>query len=175
MIKYENIKKIKSNQDNPRIIKDDKFFKLVKSIEEFPKMLELRPIVVDSDMVVLGGNMRLKACIEAGLKKVPILIAEDLTEEQKKEFIIKDNVSFGEWDWEVLNAWEVPMLQDWGLNIWQPETMYEPNVDPTASSSMVTDADIEKTESKMGFEQNISITTEVICPACGEEFIIKKQ
>ena len=106
------------NPTNPRIIKDDKFKKLVKSIQEFPQMLELRPIVVDGNMVVLGGNMRLKACIAAGLKEVPIIIADQLTDEQKGEFIIKDNVGFGEWDWDLLaNEWDVEALTDWGLDV----------------------------------------------------------
>jgi DNA modification methylase len=106
------------NPVNPRIIKDDKFKKLVKSIQEFPEMLELRPIVVDGNMVVLGGNMRLKACIAAGLKEVPIIVADQLTEAQKGEFIIKDNVGFGEWDWDLLaNQWDVEALEDWGLEL----------------------------------------------------------
>ena len=106
------------NPSNPRIIKDDKFKKLVKSIQEFPQMLELRPIVVDSNMVVLGGNMRLKACLAAGLKEVPIIVADQLTDEQKGEFIIKDNVGFGEWDWDLLaNEWDVEALTDWGLEL----------------------------------------------------------
>ena len=106
------------NPTNPRIIKDDKFKKLVKSIQEFPQMLELRPIVVDNNMVVLGGNMRLKACIAAGLKEVPIIVADQLTDEQKGEFIIKDNVGFGEWDWDLLaNEWDVEALTDWGLEL----------------------------------------------------------
>jgi DNA modification methylase len=112
------ISKIKSNPDNPRIIKDEKFKQLVKSIKDFPQMLELRPIVVDSDMVVLGGNMRLKACLEAGLKEVDILIADQLSEDQKKEFIIKDNVGFGEWDWDILaNEWDNELLNEWGLEV----------------------------------------------------------
>jgi DNA modification methylase len=106
------------NPSNPRIIKDDKFKKLVKSIQEFPEMLELRPIVVDGNMVVLGGNMRLKACIAAGLKEVPIIVADNLTDAQKGEFIIKDNVGFGEWDWDLLaNQWDVEALEDWGLEL----------------------------------------------------------
>jgi DNA modification methylase len=106
------------NPSNPRIIKDDKFKKLVKSIQEFPEMLELRPIVVDGNMVVLGGNMRLKACIAAGLKEVPIIVADQLTDAQKAEFIIKDNVGFGEWDWDLLaNQWDVEALEDWGLEL----------------------------------------------------------
>ncbi len=113
-----DISKVKGNANNPRIIKDDKFKKLVKSIKEFPEMLELRPIVVDEDMIVLGGNMRLKACIEAGLKEVHITIAENLTEEQKKEFIVKDNVGFGEWDWDMIaNEWDTNKLRDWGLDL----------------------------------------------------------
>jgi DNA modification methylase len=113
-----NIKEVKSNTANPRIIKDGKFKQLVQSIKEFPEMLELRPIVVNADMVVLGGNMRLKACIDAGLKEVPIIIADSLDEAKQKEFIIKDNVGFGEWDWNVLaNEWEVEELAAWGLDL----------------------------------------------------------
>ena len=112
------IHEVKTNPKNPRIIKDDKFRKLVKSIEEFPQMLELRPIVVDENNIVLGGNMRLKACKEAGLKEVFIVRAENLTELQKDEFIVKDNVGFGEWDWDMLaNEWDVEKIQDWGLDL----------------------------------------------------------
>jgi len=113
-----NINEIKPNPNNPRIIKDDKFKKLVKSIQDFPQMLELRPIVIDENNIVLGGNMRLKACIEAGLTDVPVKQAKELTEEQKKEFIVKDNVGYGEWDWDDLaNNWDVEQLTDWGLDI----------------------------------------------------------
>ena len=113
-----NIQEIRNNENNPRIIKDYKFKQLVKSIKEFPEMLKLRPIVVNSEMVVLGGNMRLKACKEAGLKEVWILKADELTEEQQKEFIVKDNVGFGEWDWDVLaNEWNNQQLEDWGLDL----------------------------------------------------------
>lgn len=117
-IQKVKLSEIKNNPNNPRILKDDKFAKLVKSIKEFPKMLEIRPIVVNSDMVVLGGNMRLKACKEAGLKEVPIVLADDLTEDEQKQFIIKDNVGFGEWDWDMLaNEWEADLLEDWGLDV----------------------------------------------------------
>ena len=112
-----NIEEVKSNENNPRFIKDHKFKKLVKSIKEFPEMLKLRPIVVNASMVVLGGNMRLKACKEAGLKEVWILKADELTEQQEKEFIVKDNVGFGEWDWDILgNEWDTQQLEDWGLD-----------------------------------------------------------
>ena len=118
MIQKVKIKEIKPNPNNPRICKDDKFKKLVKSIQDFPEMLEIRPIVVNDEMIVLGGNMRLKACIEAGLKDVPIIKASNLTIEQQNEFIIKDNVGFGEWDWDVLaNEWDSEQLEDWGLDV----------------------------------------------------------
>lgn len=118
MIQNVPINTVKANPNNPRIIKDDKFAKLVKSINEFPQMLNLRPIVVNDDMVVLGGNMRLKACKEAGLKEIPIIKASELTEQQQKEFIVKDNVGYGEWDWnDLANNWDSEQLQDWGLDI----------------------------------------------------------
>ena len=116
------ITQVRPNENNPRFIKDYKFKKLVTSIKEFPEMLKLRPIVVNSDMVVLGGNMRLKACKEAGLKEVWILKAEELIEAQQREFIVKDNVGFGDWDWDLLaNEWNNTQLGEWGLDVWQPE------------------------------------------------------
>jgi DNA modification methylase len=118
MIQNVPINTVKANPNNPRIIKDDKFAKLVKSINELPQMLNLRPIVVNDDMVVLGGNMRLKACKEAGLKEIPIIKASELTEQQQKEFIVKDNVGYGEWDWnDLANNWDSEQLIDWGLDI----------------------------------------------------------
>ena len=112
------INEIKPNPNNPRLIKDHKFKQLVKSIQDFPQMLELRPIVIDENNMVLGGNMRLKACIEAGLTDVPVIHANNLSEEKKKEFIVKDNVGYGEWDWdELANSWNVEELTQWGLDI----------------------------------------------------------
>jgi ParB-like chromosome segregation protein Spo0J len=109
---------VKSNPSNPRVIKDNKFRKLVKSIKDFPEMLEIRPIVVDDNMIVLGGNMRLKACKEAQLNEIYIIKVNNLTKEQQAEFIIKDNSSFGEWDWDVLkDEWDVILLDDWGLDV----------------------------------------------------------
>ena len=111
------IQEVKLNPNNPRLIKDDKFKKLVQSIKDFPEMLNIRPIVVNKDMIILGGNMRYKACKEAGLKEVPIIIT-DLTEDQQREFLIKDNTSGGEWNWEVLaNEWDSEQLEAWGLDI----------------------------------------------------------
>ena len=116
------INQLKPNSSNPRIIKEAKFKKLVQSIKDFPEMLELRPVILDEDMTILGGNMRYKACVEAGLKEVPVKIAKGLTEEQKQEFIVKDNVGFGEWDWDALgNEWDNVKLGEWGMDVWQPE------------------------------------------------------
>jgi hypothetical protein len=121
-MKLVKISEVKPNPKNPRIIKDGKFQKLVKSIQEFPDMLNKRPLVVFTDVdnkyVVLGGNMRLKACKEIGLKEIPIIVADEWTEEQKNEFLIKDNVGFGEWDWDSLaNEWDAEKLDDWGLDM----------------------------------------------------------
>lgn len=127
-IQEVKISEVKANPNNPRIIKDEKFRKLVESIKSFPEMLKLRPIVVNDDMIVLGGNMRLKACKEAGLKMVPIIKASELTEDQQREFIIKDNVGFGEWDWEELaNTWETEKLEEWGLDV--PDFKVEPEAE----------------------------------------------
>ena len=114
------ISEVKVNPNNPRLIKDDKFKKLVQSVKDFPEMLDIRPIVVNAEMVVLGGNMRLKACKEAGLKEVPIIMADKLTEDQQREFLIKDNVSGGEWDWgKLANEWDTEELTSWGMDVWQ--------------------------------------------------------
>lgn len=128
-IEKVNIKDLVLNPNNPRIIKDDKFKKLVKSIKEFPEMLEVRPIVVDDDMVVLGGNMRTKACIEAGLKEVHIIKFSNLSEDKKKEFIVKDNVGYGEWDFDLLlEDWNKEQLIDWGMDV--PGNKKEKNILP---------------------------------------------
>jgi len=119
-MKTEKIKisKIKANPENPRVIKDDKFKKLVQSIKDFPEMLDIRPIVVDKNNMVLGGNMRLRACQKAGLTEVAIIKADQLTEEQQREFIIKDNIGFGEWDWDALaNTFDAEDLESWGMDL----------------------------------------------------------
>jgi len=141
--------KIKGNPLNPRVIKTDKFKKLVKSIQEFPEMLKLRPIVVDENMMVLGGNMRLRASKDAGLTEVWIDIAEGFTEEQKKEFIVKDNVGFGEWEWDILaNEWDSVQLAEWGLDVWENEDdkvtegLIEDDEIPEVKESIVKRGDI---------------------------------
>ena len=147
-IQEVKISTIKSNPNNPRIIKDDKFAKLVQSIRDFPEMLRLRPIVINDDMIVLGGNQRLRASKQAGLKIVPIIKASDLTEDQQREFIIKDNVGFGDWDWDTLaNEWDDVKLNEWGLDV--------PKFDE-GSDDENKQSDNAKKETKT-------------CPACGVE------
>jgi hypothetical protein len=154
-----NINEIKPNPNNPRIIKDDKFKKLVKSIQDFPQMLELRPIVIDENNIVLGGNMRLKACIEAGLKDVPVKQAKELTEEQKKEFIVKDNVGYGEWDWDDLaNNWDEQLLTEWGLDI--------PNFDAGGFADQNKELSLDDVSDSMSI--NLKYTEE-------EYYIVKEQ
>tara|TARA_X000001382_G_scaffold25325_1_gene15843 strand:+ start:98 stop:724 length:627 start_codon:yes stop_codon:yes gene_type:complete len=132
------VSKLKLNPDNPRIIKGYKFEKLVQSIQDFPEMLKLRPIVVDENNIILGGNMRYKASVEAGLKEVYAIQADNLSEKQKREFIIKDNVGFGEWDWDMLaNNWDTDSLEDWGLDL---------NID-NAINELEEDDDIELPQS----------------------------
>ena len=160
MIIEVDIKKVISNEENPRIIKDSKFEKLVNSIKEFPEMLKLRPIVVNDQMIVLGGNMRLKACQEAGLTKVHIIKATDLSEEQQREFIIKDNVGFGEWDWDVLaNEWNSSFIENWGLDVWQnpDENYFETNDETTDTDSKpaLSDDDYSSFELIMKHENKI--------------------
>lgn len=160
-----DLSEFKSNPNNPRIIRDAKFYKLVESIKNFPKMMKLRPIIVNDDNIILGGNMRYKALQEAGYKSVPedwIKKASELTEEEQRQFIIKDNVGFGEWDWELLaNEWEVDDLNDWGLDMPDTEAMEEdaeeaeneyskkisaPNYEPTGEKPEVSDVfDFTKT------------------------------
>ena len=137
-VKVVKISSIIPNKDNPRIIKDEKFHKLVTSLKDFPEMATVRPIVVNKDMVVLGGNMRLKAMNEAGWEEVPVEVV-DWTEEKQKEFIIKDNVGFGEWDWEMIaNEWDAVQLTDWGFDV--------PNWSAGLEENTMTDDDIDLEE-----------------------------
>tara|TARA_R100000697_G_scaffold21892_5_gene29331 strand:- start:2012 stop:2593 length:582 start_codon:yes stop_codon:yes gene_type:complete len=129
MIKKVNIADVKENANNPRIIKGYKFEKLVKSIKDFPEMMKLRPIVVNENNLILGGNMRYKAAVEAGQKQVWIVQAKNLTKKQEDEFIIKDNSSFGEWDWDILaNEWEIKDLSEWGLDL--PKIYFDEDKEP---------------------------------------------
>ena len=136
------LKDIKPNPNNPRVLRDDKFAKLKQSISEFPKMLSLRPMVIDENNMVLGGNMRLRALQDLGYTDIDdtcVKYAKDLTEEEKQRFIIADNVAFGEWDWDTLaNNWESDQLSDWGLDI--------PNWSNGLDVNSMTDDDVDINE-----------------------------
>ena len=120
---YIAISKVIPNSDNPRYIKEEKFKKLVQSLKDFPEMANARPIVVNQEMVALGGNMRLKAMQEAGWSEVPVKVV-DWSEEKQREFIIKDNVGFGDWNWdELANTWNAEELTEWGLGVWQNDEL----------------------------------------------------
>ena len=137
-MKKIEIKKLKPNPNNPRSINKNKFERLKKSITEFPKMLELRPIVVDENFVVLGGNMRLKALKDLGIKETFYIQQKDLSDDQKKQFVIKDNASFGDWDWDILaNEWNNKDLLDWGIDVLQPEEELEKNNDENEFSNLI--------------------------------------
>jgi hypothetical protein len=159
-----NIQKVKiseviPNKENPRLIKKDKLKKLVNSIKEFPAMLEIRPIVVDEENVILGGNMRYEACKRAGLEEIYIIKASELTEEQKKEFVVKDNVGFGDWDWDVLaNHWDLEQLGNWGLDSIYTDDDLEEMKNPINRGSdypFATRLDIENNYVVLKFDNDI--------------------
>jgi len=176
MKKLEKITKIRVHPDNPRLIKDIKFKKLVESIIDFPEMFEKRPLVVNKDYICLGGNMRLKAAREAGLKEVWIDIA-DWSEKKQKEFIIKDNSGYGEWDWDVLaNNWNGTDLNNWGVDVWNPEE-YEPELNPETDKKELTKEEFEKRQNELN-NKNLNGDRdyiECICPNCFHEFQIEKK
>lgn len=161
------------NPDNPRVIRNEKFEKLIQSIRDFPEMLEARPIVIDENKMVIGGNMRLKACKELKMKTVHTVTLAGLTDAQKKEFLIKDNSNYGEWDWgKLANEWDSSDLTDWGLDVWNPKLDegddFEPKMDPTVSNGKVSEEDIAKAEApKAGAESRF---LDCMCPECGHEF-----
>jgi hypothetical protein len=149
-IEKVKIEEVKLNPNNPRTIRDDKFKKLVKSIGDFPEMLDIRPIVVDENMIVLGGNMRLKACKEVGLKEVSIIKFKGLTEQKKKEFLIKDNVNYGDWDYMMLENTE--FLDEWGMDL--PDWISPTNNDDDFSEWIgLTDFVGEETSNRNNIEQ----------------------
>jgi len=154
-----NIKQIKPNSENPRYITDAKFKKLVRSIKDFPQMLEVRPLVIDEDNIVLGGNMRLKALESAGVFEVPVHKINGWTEAQKREFIIKDNIGYGEWDYDLLaNDWNTELLNEWGLNLWDAKEDYfdlDDSDEPTEREPSLADDDYSKFEIVMLHDNKI--------------------
>lgn len=171
-VKTADWSKFTLNEDNPRYIRDKEFKKLVKSIEEFPVMLFLRPVVVNEEFEILGGNMRYRACIQAGINEIPYVMAKGLTKDQQREFIIKDNASAGEWDYEALaNNWDETQLKNW-INDFQ--VTFEPNLMPDTMRREVRDKDVEKTAEKMvDGEPNNQYLRGACCPSCGHEFYIE--
>lgn len=156
IIEEVKISEVKMNPNNPRIIKDEKFQKLVQSIKNFPEMLRIRPIVVNGDMITLGGNMRLKACKEAGLKKVPIIKAENLNEDQQREFIIKDNIGYGEWDWNLLNyQWNQEQLNNWHLEI--PNWSLGHEINSMSDNDVNLDEEFDPVGISKGFQRVVFI------------------
>lgn len=157
-IEIVKIDKIKANSKNPRIIKDDKFKKLVESIKSFPEMLNIRPIVVDENMVILGGNMRFRACQDAGMKDVPIIKADALSDEKKEEFVIKDNVSSGAWDFEMLaNDFDMDSIGEWGIDL--------PKFDESKDDENDGEKEGDETEKPNVIE----------CPKCRHSFSVLKE
>jgi hypothetical protein len=149
------ISKVKANPANPRTIKDDKFARLVESLKNFPEMANVRPIIVNTDMVALGGNMRLKAMKEAGWKQAPVEIV-DWPEEKQREFIIKDNIGYGEWDWQLIAA-EWPEAAEWDLEV----PMFD------------TFGDIEDIKEINSFSEKVTFTIE--CDTIGDLEILKEK
>lgn len=130
---------IKPNPNNPRTIKGNQLEKLKKSITEFPEMLELRPLVIDEDNVVIGGNMRLRALTELGIQEVPVTKVVGLTDDQKKEFVIKDNLNYGDWNWDNISAdWDMDDIGEWGLDI--PEWVFDEDVEPEIDADELDEA-----------------------------------
>lgn len=152
------LNKLKKNPDNPRFIRDTAFKKLVASIKDFPEMMALRPIIVDEDFIVLGGNMRLEVLRIAGFTEIPdtwVKQVKGLTELQKREFVIKDNSSYGDWDWDILaNEWGELPLSEWAVDV--PSFDLDANALDAPERKAVADADGGKTESG-----------DIVCPSCG--------
>ncbi|MDI9256339.1 ParB N-terminal domain-containing protein [Flavobacterium sedimenticola] len=170
-VQYLKIEEVIANEENPRYIKEAKFLSLVKSLQDFPEMAKARPLIINQENKVLGGNMRLKAMQEAGWITVPV-IKVDWSEEKQREFVIKDNASFGEWDWEILSKdWFNEPLAEFGLDI--PAADYNPNLTPSFNTDAITPEDIDRAGKGLGVGSGVADTIEVICPDCGCEFHIK--
>ena len=162
-----SIKKLKPNPANPRTIRDDKFHKLVQSVKDFPQMLEIRPIVVNDQLEVLGGNMRLRACIEAGMKEVTIIRASELTEDQQRRFIVVDNVGFGDFDMDALaNEWDAEELQEWGVDLPVFTEMEEPDdlIGQAKSKDAVMKITFPNAESLQKCESELQEVINRLCP-----------
>lgn len=170
-----NVKDFIPNDKNPRYITEQKFDSLVDSIQNFSKMLEARPIVIDEDGLILGGNMRFKAAEKAGLKDIPVMVTKGWTVQEKEEFMIKDNLNSGSWDWDLLgNEWNATHLQEWGMDTWNADKAFEPIVEPMTNYSEVTEEAIERRANEL-VAAIISAREKIecICPECGYEFLFQ--
>lgn len=171
------ISKLKPNKNNPRKISEQKLEQLKKSINEFEKMLEARPIIVNKDFKILGGNMRYTALLALGYESIPdnwVKVVE-FTKEQEREFIIKDNVGFGEWDWDMLHIeWNAEELKEWGMDLPTFQTInYEPELMPNTNYSDITSEQIQKEAERLANEMiKERSKIDCICPECGAEFEI---
>lgn len=166
------VSKLKNSDYNPRSIREERFKKLKQSISEFPEMLHFRPLVVNDQMEVIGGNMRLLACRELGIKEVPVIYADHLSPEAQKQFMIKDNLNYGEWDYDVLaNVWDIEALNDWGMDLPTMDSGYVPVYEPTIDTNDITEEQIQIKAKELA-EQMVKSqkSADVMCPNCGHEF-----
>ena len=177
--KHVNPADVRVHPSNPRIIKDAAFKKLVQSLLDFPEMSDVRPIVANADGEIIGGNMRFRAMIEAGWETIPVIVV-DWDVDKQQEFMIKDNVQSGEWDWDSLaNEWDSQTLIDWNMDI--PDVSaasagsgFEPNVQPIAGNADVTAAEIEKKARELADQMSKEKKNlPVICPSCAHEFEVQ--
>ena len=167
-----DIKSVKVSPINPRTIKEGNYQKLLKSIREFPDMAKARPLVINQAGEIIGGNMRYRAMLECGWTEVPI-IRVDWSEAQQQEFIVKDNVQFGDWDWDILaNSWEATDLHDWGvISTDYSVPAFQPNVEPTANNSDITASDIDSAAQALAdIAKPRTGLIDCCCPNCGTEF-----
>lgn len=171
------LKDLKLNEGNPRRTNVAKFDKLVQSISEFPKMMKLRPIIIDENNVVIGGNMRVMALQKMGYDEIPdewVRKAKDLTDEERERFVIVDNATFADWDWEVIiNDWETDAVKEWGLEVPNFTSEFAPETSPEQSRRTVTDEDIEKAKGNLAPVSKNENARKVVCPHCFQEFEIE--
>lgn len=177
MSKVQRVKleDLKPNPDNPRKISKNGLAKLKKSIKEFEEMLELRPIIINKDNLILAGNQRYQACVELGIKDVPVSRVR-MSKKKQAELMIRDNVSFGQWDWEdLMNNWEVDELEGWGMEVWDSgrgKEGFDPETNPSFDSDEVTPEDVDKADITPKKSERVFLDCD--CPTCGHKFQIEK-
>ena len=164
---------LKAHPENPRFIRGNNYDLLLKSMREFSDMTSVKPVVINSDNVILGGNMRVRAALELGWAEIPTILAKFKDKAAEREFMIKDNTHYGEFDFDVIaNEWNLEPVDEWGVYTYT--TDFDPNLNPETESGLVTGADIEKAESHTGNFQNEASEVDVVCPACAHEFKVNR-